>query len=83
MSENIYRALLEGNRRDSLFSTSMQQLLSSSRPNIKVEDWEEELQKQSISKEDMNNLIMDYLVSEECKEAAECFQAEANVTSRL
>jgi hypothetical protein len=86
MSEFLSRALLEEAERhggESVFSAMMQRLLLMQRPTISVEEWEDELKQQTISKEDLNNLVMDFLVSEECKEAAESFQEEASITSRL
>lgn len=58
-------------------------LLEAEEPKVtvKIEDWEEELESQTVSREDLNELVMDYLVSEECKEAAEAFQEEAHVHS--
>ena len=53
------------------------------KPVIKLDDWEAEMQQQTVSREDLNELVMDYLVSEECKEAAEAFQEEANVHSNF
>jgi hypothetical protein len=86
MSEFLSRALLEEAERlggESVFSAMMQRLLMMQRPAITNEEWEAGLQQQIISKEDLNNLVMDFLVSEECKEAAESFQEEANISSRF
>lgn len=86
MSEFLSRALLEEAERlggESVFSAMMQRLLLMQRPTVSMEEWETGLRQQTVAKEDLNNLVMDFLVSEECKEAAESFQEEANITSRL
>lgn len=84
MSEIISRALLDEAERlgsESVFSAMMQRLMMMQRPTVTLEEWEEELRQQLVSKDDMDNLVMDFLVSEECKEAAESFREEANVSS--
>lgn len=46
-----------------------------------IKDWEEQLKDFYIKQEDLNRLIMDYLVQEGFKEAAEKFQEESGVES--
>ena len=75
---------LQDLRAEAFYTAMMQRILqSNSKQKVSVDDWEAELSKHQVSKEDLNNLVMDYLVSEEHKEAAEAFQEEANVTSKL
>ncbi|TFK30353.1 lish motif-containing protein [Coprinopsis marcescibilis] len=49
------------------------------KPTIKKEDWDKRLHEVKITKEDLNALIMDYLVIEGYKSAAEQFSQEANL----
>jgi hypothetical protein len=77
LDRGLLTSMLAGQHSSILNSIRLMQ-----KPSVSAEEWEEELAKQQISKEDMNNLVMDFLVSEECKEAAESFQEEANVTSK-
>ncbi|KAK2461989.1 hypothetical protein APHAL10511_006452 [Amanita phalloides] len=50
-----------------------------SKPVIRKEDWERRLHEVQITKNDLNRLIMDYLVIEGYKSAAEEFSQEANI----
>ena len=47
------------------------------RKNISEDEWEAKLQRVSISKEDTNTLVMNYLVTEGFVDAARQFQRES------
>jgi len=47
---------------------------------IRKDEWEKRLREVKVGKEDLNRLIMDYLVIEGYKSAAEEFSQEANLT---
>ncbi|KAG1767225.1 CTLH/CRA C-terminal to lish motif domain-containing protein [Suillus occidentalis] len=49
------------------------------RTTIRKEEWERRLREVQVTKDDLNRLIMDYLVIEGYKSAAEEFSDEANV----
>ncbi|KAG2023582.1 pg4 [Coprinopsis cinerea AmutBmut pab1-1] len=53
------------------------------KPVIKKEDWDRRLHEVDISKEELNQLIMDYLVIEGYKAAAEEFSQEANLAPTI
>lgn len=44
-----------------------------------TEEWVSNLNKSTLKRNDINMLIMDYLISEGFKEAAERFKSEANI----
>lgn len=46
-----------------------------------MDEWISNLNKMSLKRQEINLLIMDYLISEGFKEAAECFKTEANINS--
>lgn len=46
-----------------------------------LEEWAATLDKLTVKRNEINLLIMDYLISEGFKEAAECFRTEANITT--
>ena len=71
-----------------LYESRMGELLSqrenrpAQEPQIKkvdIESWKKMMDDQHISKQDMNNLIMNFFVVEGFKEAAENFKREANI----
>lgn len=71
-----------------LYESRMGELLSQrenraqQEPQIKkvdIETWKKSMDEQHISKQDMNNLIMNFFVVEGFKEAAENFKREANI----
>ncbi|KAH7928544.1 hypothetical protein BV22DRAFT_202745 [Leucogyrophana mollusca] len=51
------------------------------RSTIRKEEWEQRLREVQVTKDDLNRLIMDYLVIEGYKSAAEEFSDEANVSA--
>ncbi|KIL70931.1 hypothetical protein M378DRAFT_67024, partial [Amanita muscaria Koide BX008] len=51
-----------------------------SKPVIRKEDWERRLHEVQVTKNELNRLIMDYLVVEGYKSVAEEFSLEANIT---
>jgi len=51
-----------------------------SKPVIRKEDWERRLHEVQVTKNELNRLIMDYLVIEGYKSVAEEFSLEANIT---
>ncbi|EGO05230.1 hypothetical protein SERLA73DRAFT_174258 [Serpula lacrymans var. lacrymans S7.3] len=50
---------------------------------IRREEWERRLHDVQVTKDDLNRLIMDYLVIEGYKSAAEEFSQEANITAAI
>ena len=50
---------------------------------IQIDTWCKMMDDQLISKQDMNNLVMNFFVVEGFKEAAENFKREANINSRF
>lgn len=54
-------------------------MMSSSNASSGIEDWISLLNKMSLKRNEINLLIMDYLISEGFKEAAERFKSEANI----
>ncbi|KAI0053339.1 lish motif-containing protein [Auriscalpium vulgare] len=51
----------------------------SSRTSISTDEWERRLEEVQVTKDDLNRLVMDYLVIEGYKSAAEEFSQEASV----
>jgi hypothetical protein len=49
---------------------------------ISLEDWEKKIEKIKLDKSDLNKLVMNYLVVEGFKEAAENFREESNTSSK-
>eukprot|EP01112_Ceratiomyxa_fruticulosa_P012462 TRINITY_DN3451_c0_g1_i1.p1 TRINITY_DN3451_c0_g1~~TRINITY_DN3451_c0_g1_i1.p1 ORF type:complete len:225 (+),score=51.30 TRINITY_DN3451_c0_g1_i1:95-769(+) len=54
--------------------------MSSSKKTVTLSEWEKKLAEVKISKEDLNKLVMNYLVIEGYKDAAEMFQKESGTT---
>ncbi|KAL4082202.1 hypothetical protein QTP88_025232 [Uroleucon formosanum] len=54
-----------------------------SQPNVTKPDWLSRIENMKVNRKDMNKLIMNYLVSEGFKEAAEKFEQEAGISSPL
>ncbi|KAI9295787.1 hypothetical protein K502DRAFT_324126 [Neoconidiobolus thromboides FSU 785] len=50
---------------------------------ISVEEWKQLINQVDVSKNDLNRLIMDYLVIEGYRDAAESFSQEASIASEL
>jgi len=48
---------------------------------IPLEEWQQQLDAINVSKQDLNKLVMNYLVIEGYRDAAEKFSAEANIPS--
>ena len=44
-----------------------------------LDEWIANINKMNIKRSEINLLIMEYLISEGCKEAAESFKTEANI----
>jgi len=51
--------------------------MSSSKKTVSLEEWEKKLADAKITKQDLNKIVMNYLVIEGYKDAAECFQQES------
>jgi predicted class III extradiol MEMO1 family dioxygenase len=69
----------EASKKFVILQTSYCCLQSSSKKVIGREEWEKKLGEVKIRKEDMNKLVMNYLVTEGYVDAAEKFQLEAGV----
>ncbi|KAJ3549649.1 hypothetical protein NM688_g5157 [Phlebia brevispora] len=63
------------------FATGAQHTEPSQKVSIRKEEWERRLHDVQVTKEDLNRLVMDYLVIEGFKSAAEEFSREAGIAS--
>ncbi|KAJ2174895.1 hypothetical protein GGF45_004001, partial [Coemansia sp. RSA 551] len=56
---------------------------SSAKQTISLDEWERKMRKVPIAKSDLNQLIMNYLIIEGYKDAAEKFSEESGLTSSV
>ncbi|PVU99840.1 hypothetical protein BB559_000351 [Furculomyces boomerangus] len=75
---HLFNRLDKGKSRNSTMANT-----ENTKRKYTAQEWEKKLNDNNISKKDMNRLIMEYLIIEGYKDAAENFSAEADIQSSV
>ena len=75
----IFHQILYESRMGELLGPRETRLEEPQLKRVEIEEWTDMMADQHISKQDMNNLVMNFFVVEGFKEAAENFKREANI----